>query len=173
MKLQHREYLSTDKVANHRARTPRIPWRIFGKRSQESLETCKFLGRIFVHWNKGGKELLFLQIYTNWHEGNVIYSMNHIFCSLLFFYILLIIDMGSFVIMKTIFFFLSLENIWQFRFFFFFLIDWFGMNYWNGLEWRDDEDIFADHRADLNDARVPHRALCNDVNFANGPRRCV
>lgn len=135
MKLQHREYLSTDKVANHRARTPRIPWRIFGKRSQESLETCKFLGRIFVHWNKGGKELLFLQIYANWHEGNVIYSMNHIFCSLLFFYILLIIDMGSFVIMKTIFFFLSLENIWQFRFFFFFwLIDseWIiGMD-WNG-----------------------------------------
>lgn len=135
MKLQHREYLSTDKVANHRARTPRIPWRIFGKRSQESLETCKFLGRIFVHWNKGGKELLFLQIYTNWHEGNVIYSMNHIFCSLLFFYILLIIDMGSFVIMKIIFFFLSLENIWQFRFFFFFwLIDseWIiGMD-WNG-----------------------------------------
>lgn len=139
MKLQHREYLSTDKVANHRARTPRIPWRIFGKRSQESLETCKFLGRIFVHWNKGGKELLFLQIYTNWHEGNVIYSMNHIFCSLLFFYILLIIDMGSFVIMKTIFFFLSLENIWQFRFFFFFLIDWLIRNElleWIGMERR-------------------------------------
>lgn len=57
-----------------------------------------------------------------------------------------------------------------------FFLDRFGMNYRNGsrMDWtRHDEDIFADRQADLNDARVPHRALCNDVNFANGPRRCV
>ena len=43
--------------------------------------------------------------------------------------------------------------------------------YWKGIY--NIVDIFVDHQAHLNDARVPHWTPYNNVNFANGPRRCV
>lgn len=116
-KLRHREYLSTDKAANHRARTPKTRWRIFGKRSRESLGICKIFFFFFffwgggsecVHWNKGDEELLeYINWFINWYWKKTCCFFDELlyFCIYLF----------SFVI-----------DVWIVFFFFFFFWKIFG-----------------------------------------------